>query len=105
MFANERVPTSGKNYHKKCASCATCEKKIGTKDISNGKDGDIYCKSCYARKYGAPGYRGAGCGDWTDAHSAETLRPSDDRDTSKLKVSQSLREIILRFNQLLGYRG
>ena len=32
-----------------------------------GKDEEIYCKSCYARKFGAPGYRGAGCGDWTDA--------------------------------------
>ena len=32
-----------------------------------GKDDEIYCKSCYARKFGAPGYRGAGCGDWTDA--------------------------------------
>ena len=51
-----------------------------------GKDGDIYCKSCYARKYGAPGYRGAGVGDWTDAGSAETLRPSYVTDTGKLKV-------------------
>ena len=89
MFHNERVPTGGKSYHKKCSTCATCEKNIGSKDICNGKDGDIYCKSCYARKYGAPGYRGAGCGDWTDAGSAETLRPRVMSDTSPLKVSKS----------------
>ena len=67
-----------------------------------GKDDEIYCKSCYARKFGAPGYRGAGCGDWTDAkvectctqttdhivgmfQSAETLRPNTFSDVSKIK--------------------
>ncbi len=28
------------------------------RDLCDGKDKEIYCKSCYARKYGAPGYRG-----------------------------------------------
>ena len=87
VFHNERVLTSGgRVYHKKCSTCATCEKNIGSKDIYCGKDQDIYCKSCYARKFGAPGYRGAGAGDWTDAQSAETLRPTSVTDTSKLKV-------------------
>ena len=85
VFHNERVVSKGKSYHKKCALCKTCEKNIGTKDICDGKDGDIYCKSCYARKYGAPGYRGAGAGDWTDANSAETLRPHTGADTAKIK--------------------
>jgi len=89
VFHNERVVTKGKSYHKKCALCKTCEKNIGTKDICDGKDGDIYCKSCYARKFGAPGYRGAGAGDWTDAGSAETLRPHTDTDTSKIKGDET----------------
>ena len=62
MFHNERVPTKGKAYHKRsvvpeshfssssissfylssssysrCATCKTCEKNIGTKDILNGR--------------------------------------------------------------------
>ena len=85
VFHSEKVVTKGKSYHKKCAVCKTCEKNIGTKDICDGKDGDIYCKSCYARKYGAPGYRGAGVGDWTDAQSAETLRPHTDVDVALIK--------------------
>ena len=85
VFHNERVITKGKSYHKKCALCKTCEKNIGTKDICDCKDGDIYCKSCYARKFGAPGYRGAGAGDWTDANSAETLRPHTHADVSCIK--------------------
>lgn len=87
VFDNEKVITKGKVYHKKCALCKTCEKNIGTKDICDGKDGDIYCKSCYARKFGAPGYRGAGAGDWTDAASAETLRPKTNTPTDKIKGS------------------
>jgi len=85
VFHNEQILTKGKAYHKKCATCRTCEKNIGTKDIYNGKDDDIYCKSCYARKFGAPGYRGAGTGDWTDEHSAETLRPNTTTDVAKIK--------------------
>ena len=54
VFHNERVQVSGgRVYHKKCATCATCEKNIGTKDIHIGKDRDIFCKSCNARKFGA----------------------------------------------------
>ena len=89
VFHNERVISKDKSYHKKCATCRTCEKNIGTKDIYNGKDGDIYCKSCYNRKFGAPGYRGAGTGDWTDAGSAETLRPHTTADTSVIKGDEA----------------
>jgi len=85
VFHNERVISNGKSYHRKCALCKTCEKNLNTKDICDGKDGDIYCKSCYARKFGAPGYRGAGAGDWTDVNSAETLRPHTNTDVALIK--------------------
>ncbi len=81
------------------------------RDLCDGKDKEIYCKSCYARKYGAPGYRGkmreasishkntsknikfefapgAGCGDWTDKDSAETLRPVQNIDVAKIKGAE-----------------
>ena len=59
MFHAERIlGGDGKVYHKKCAHCAICEKPLNSMTLCNGKDGDIYCKSCYARKFGAPGYRG-----------------------------------------------
>ena len=58
MFHAERVVVGDRQYHPKCSTCATCTKPLTSKDILTGKDGDIYCKSCYARKFGAPGYRG-----------------------------------------------
>jgi len=71
-------------YHKRCASCFNCTKPLSSRDLCDGKDSNIYCSSCYSRKYGAPGYRGAGCGEWTDADSAETLRPCQS-DVAKIK--------------------
>jgi len=89
VFHAERIlGGDGKVYHKKCAHCAICEKPLNSMTLCNGKDGDIYCKSCYARKFGAPGYRGAGCGDWTDADSAETLRPVQGIDVAKIKGTE-----------------
>ena len=70
VFHAESVPVKDRAYHQKCCTCATCNKPLSSKDICTGKDNDIYCKSCYARKFGAPGYRGESyhqdkyCYDW-----------------------------------------
>ena len=58
VFHAEKVEVKDRVYHKKCASCFTCDKPLSSRDLCDGKDGNIFCKSCYARKYGAPGYRG-----------------------------------------------
>jgi len=73
VFHSEKVVTKGKSYHKKCAVCKTCEKNIGTKDICDGDDGDIYCKFCYLRKFSTVGYRG-GAATWVDSDSGNILR-------------------------------
>ena len=119
VFHAERVEVKNRVYHKRCASCFNCAKPLSSRDICDGKDQNIYCTSCYSRKYGAPGYRGtydfhtrshflhkvdwnpffllqlfywnyllitgAGCGEWTDVDSAETLRPRQNNDLSKIK--------------------
>ena len=58
VFHAERVEVKNKVYHKKCASCFNCTKPLSSRDLCDGKDSNIYCSSCYSRKYGAPGYRG-----------------------------------------------
>jgi len=85
VFHAEKVEVNNRVFHKKCATCFTCSKPLTSRDLCDGKDGNIFCQSCYGRKYGAPGYRGAGCGDWTDAESAQTLRPCTNMDVSKIK--------------------
>ena len=58
VFHAERVEVKNRVYHKKCAICTTCEKPLSSRNLCDGQDGNIYCSSCYARKFGAPGYRG-----------------------------------------------
>ena len=58
VFHAERVEVKNKVYHKRCACCFNCTKPLSSRDLCEGKDGNIYCTSCYSRKFGAPGYRG-----------------------------------------------
>ena len=58
VFHAERVEVKNKVYHKRCASCFNCTKPLSSRDLCDGKDSNIYCSSCYSRKFGAPGYRG-----------------------------------------------
>ncbi len=55
VFKAEEVYSAGKSYHKKCATCAACAKKLDFNTIYDGEDGDIYCKSCYSRKFAPAG--------------------------------------------------
>merc|ERR1719384_1293044 len=74
VFKAEAVPCKDRLYHKKCASCASCEKKLTYNTIFNGDDQDIYCEGCYHRKFAPSGYRGAGCSSWVDNDSNNHLR-------------------------------
>ena len=58
VFHAEKVEVKDKAYHKKCACCFNCSKPLSSRDLCEGKDGNIFCSSCYSRKFGAPGYRG-----------------------------------------------
>jgi len=58
VFHAEQVKQNNRSYHKRCATCNNCQKPLSSVDLCTGKDNEIYCKSCYARKFGAPGYRG-----------------------------------------------
>jgi len=74
VFSAESIPCKDRKYHKKCASCASCEKPLTYNTVFNGEDQDIYCEGCYHRKFAPSGYRGAGCSSWVDNDSNNHLR-------------------------------
>jgi hypothetical protein len=76
VFSAEELYSGGKSYHKKCATCKTCEQQLTFNTVYDGSDGNIYCKFCYHRKFAPAGYRGAGCADWVDAEAHNSLRHS-----------------------------
>ncbi|XP_030650294.1 cysteine and glycine-rich protein 3 [Chanos chanos] len=58
VYAAEKVMGAGKPWHKTCFRCALCGKSLESTTVTD-KDGEIYCKVCYAKNFGPKG-RGLG---------------------------------------------
>ncbi|KAJ2810748.1 hypothetical protein H4S07_002496 [Coemansia furcata] len=56
IYAAEMGAAAGRKYHKRCIRCKTCDSSIGSLQITE-RDGEIYCKQCYARDFGPKGFR------------------------------------------------
>ncbi|NP_001158469.1 cysteine and glycine-rich protein 2 [Saccoglossus kowalevskii] len=59
--AEEKIG-AGASWHKMCFNCNLCHKMLDSSTLGE-HDGEIYCKSCYGKKYGPKGYGfGGGAG-------------------------------------------
>ncbi|KAJ1966072.1 hypothetical protein GGI12_000337 [Dipsacomyces acuminosporus] len=56
IYAAEQGMAAGRKYHKKCIKCKACNTTINSLQITE-RDGEIYCKQCYAKSFGPKGYR------------------------------------------------
>ncbi|KAK3893964.1 hypothetical protein Pcinc_002244, partial [Petrolisthes cinctipes] len=56
VFIAEEKLSRGKKWHKRCYSCRECYRPLDSMVLCDAPDGDIYCKLCYAKKYGPKGY-------------------------------------------------
>jgi len=54
--AEERLSGGGIKWHKRCYGCRDCKRPLDSMILCDGPDGDIYCKLCYARRFGPKGY-------------------------------------------------
>jgi len=54
--AEERLSGGGIKWHKRCYSCRDCKRPLDSMVLCDGPDGDIYCKLCYAKRFGPKGY-------------------------------------------------
>lgn len=61
VFAAEQVLSKGSEWHRKCFKCKDCNKTLDSIIACDGPDKDIYCKTCYGKKWGPHGY-GFACG-------------------------------------------
>ncbi|XP_028305022.1 cysteine and glycine-rich protein 2 isoform X2 [Gouania willdenowi] len=62
VYHAEEVQCDGKSFHKSCFLCMVCRKSLDSTTLAS-HDQEIYCKSCYGKKYGPKGYgygQGAG---------------------------------------------
>lgn len=61
VFAAEEVLAKGRQWHRKCFKCKDCIKTLDSINACDGPDLDVYCKTCYGKKWGPHGY-GFACG-------------------------------------------
>ncbi|KAK7601538.1 hypothetical protein V9T40_008979 [Parthenolecanium corni] len=91
VFAAELVLAKGREWHKKCFKCKDCNKTLDSIIACDGPDNDVYCKTCYGKKFGPHGY-GFACGSGflqTDGLTEEEIssgRPFYNPDTTSIKA-------------------
>ncbi|CRL08220.1 CLUMA_CG020903, isoform C [Clunio marinus] len=56
VFAAEQMLSKGREWHRKCYKCKDCNKTLDSINACDGPDKDIYCKTCYGKKWGPHGY-------------------------------------------------
>lgn len=61
VYAAEQVLAKGREWHRKCFKCRDCTKTLDSIIACDGPDGEVYCKTCYGKKWGPHGY-GFACG-------------------------------------------
>lgn len=92
VFAAEEVLAKGRQWHRKCFKCHDCTKTLDSIIACDGPDSDVYCKTCYGKKWGPHGY-GFACGSGflqTDGLSEEEIsrgRPFYNPDTTSIKAA------------------
>lgn len=62
VYHAEEIQCNGRSFHKTCFICMTCRKGLDSTTVA-AHESEIYCKSCYGKKYGPKGYgygQGAG---------------------------------------------
>ncbi|WOO77504.1 Cysteine-rich protein 2 [Vanrija pseudolonga] len=57
VYAAEQVQAIGKKWHRGCLRCTSCRSTIDPSKVSD-RDGQPWCKNCYAREHGPGGIAG-----------------------------------------------
>uniref|UniRef100_A0A3P8WPV6 Cysteine and glycine-rich protein 2 n=1 Tax=Cynoglossus semilaevis TaxID=244447 RepID=A0A3P8WPV6_CYNSE len=92
VYHAEEVQCDGKSFHKSCFLCSCCRKCLDSTTVAV-HDLELYCRSCYAKKYGPKGYGyGQGAGTLSmdrgerlgiKPEEKQTHRPTTNTNTSK----------------------
>ncbi len=55
VFAAEMMLSRGREWHKKCFKCNDCKKTLDSIIACDGPDKDVYCRTCYGKRWGPHG--------------------------------------------------
>jgi len=98
VYAAEEVRAAQKTFHKLCFKCTSCNKLLET-NILTEHQGDLFCRSCYAKHYGPKGYGyGLGASQTLSTEAAPTsflntttTQQNSTTDNQKLQNAPTLR--------------
>ncbi|KAL8291272.1 hypothetical protein RQP46_002250 [Phenoliferia psychrophenolica] len=73
--AEQQLGPGSKVYHKGCMRCLGCNKSLDAFNLVD-REGEPYCKSCYAKNFGPKGYGNGGAltGEYTESTSPAPRR-------------------------------
>ncbi|CAF0743415.1 unnamed protein product [Adineta ricciae] len=91
VYLAEKKVGAGRSFHTSCFNCYSCKRKLDTAHLSEHK-GEIYCKSCYTKQFGAHGLI-SGVTMSTEQTSSYGRRPSYGNDLDRsTETFQQLRQ-------------
>lgn len=61
VYHAEQIISAGREWHKNCFTCRVCNKRLDSTTATD-REGDVYCKGCYATNFGPHGFRGGNAG-------------------------------------------
>ncbi|KAL6045259.1 Cysteine and glycine-rich protein 1 [Balamuthia mandrillaris] len=61
VYAAEKVVGVGKDWHKQCFTCKSCNKRLDSTTAAD-HDGELYCAPCHGTHFGPTGFRSGGQG-------------------------------------------
>ncbi|KAG7519403.1 cysteine and glycine-rich protein 1-like [Solea senegalensis] len=76
VYFAEEVLCGGRSFHQNCFLCKECNKSMDSTNVSVHMD-EIYCRSCYGKRFGPKGYgygQGAGVLNMDTGESQSTTR-------------------------------
>uniref|UniRef100_A0A8C4DD20 Cysteine and glycine-rich protein 1 n=1 Tax=Denticeps clupeoides TaxID=299321 RepID=A0A8C4DD20_9TELE len=95
VYHAEEIQCNGRSFHKTCFICMTCRKGLDSATVA-AHESEVYCKSCYGKKYGPKGY---GYGQGAGALSSD---PADTDSKSKTELTKPTNPNPSKFAQKLG---
>jgi len=88
VYANEKAIAAGKNWHSACLKCPDCNKRLDATIITE-RDGQVYCKACYGKRFGPKGF-----GFGTSIHTEG--EPPADRNENEIVKSDAAERSALK---------
>ncbi|MED6234208.1 Cysteine and glycine-rich protein 3 [Ataeniobius toweri] len=96
VYHAEEIQCNSRSFHKTCFICMSCRKGLDSTTVA-AHESEIYCKSCYGKKYGPKGYgygQGAGAlssdpsGQDEEPHQQNSKPPQTSSNPNASKFSQ-----------------